>query len=126
MRVNLRFRDFTVAQVINLPSLYLELLIHHLTQRKMANPLQPQHGPAHSNVALARLDLQPGITVVSAVEVMTVVHIDAGRLNFFRRPIAMGPIKIDQRIVLGRSEEHTSELQSRENLVCRLLLEKKN
>src|SRR5690606_41618580 len=26
---------------------------------------------------------------------------------------------------VGRSEEHTSELQSRENLVCRLLLEKK-
>src|SRR5690606_39558956 len=26
----------------------------------------------------------------------------------------------------GRSEEHTSELQSRENLVCRPLLEKKN
>src|SRR5690606_41596025 len=25
-----------------------------------------------------------------------------------------------------RSEEHTSELQSRENLVCRLLLDKKN
>src|SRR5690606_41610125 len=25
-----------------------------------------------------------------------------------------------------RSEEHTSELQSRENLVCRLLLQKKN
>src|SRR5690606_39945191 len=33
------------------------------------------------------------------------------------------------RIVIGeataRSEEHTSELESRENLVCRLLLEKK-
>src|SRR5690606_40457822 len=28
--------------------------------------------------------------------------------------------------VLLRSEEHTSELQSRENIVCRLLLEKKN
>src|SRR5690606_42109439 len=28
-------------------------------------------------------------------------------------------------VSLGRSEEHTSELQSRENLVCRLLLEKK-
>src|SRR6266511_5867450 len=27
--------------------------------------------------------------------------------------------------VCARSEEHTSELQSRENLVCRLLLEKK-
>src|SRR5690606_40805292 len=29
------------------------------------------------------------------------------------------------RLKLDRSEEHTSELQSRENLVCRLLLEKK-
>src|SRR5690606_39474785 len=29
-------------------------------------------------------------------------------------------------IRVERSEEHTSELQSRENLVCRLLLEKKN
>src|SRR5690606_10513225 len=28
--------------------------------------------------------------------------------------------------LIDRSEEHTSELQSRENLVCRLLLEKKN
>src|SRR5690606_39930165 len=30
-----------------------------------------------------------------------------------------------QRETAQRSEEHTSELQSRENLVCRLLLEKK-
>src|SRR3712207_7145310 len=29
------------------------------------------------------------------------------------------------RLALGRSEEHTSELQSRQYLVCRLLLEKK-
>src|SRR5690606_40527116 len=28
-------------------------------------------------------------------------------------------------VMFNRSEEHTSELQSRENLVCRLLLEKK-
>src|SRR5688572_32718903 len=36
---------------------------------------------------------------------------------------------VDQRLVriadTGRSEEHTSELQSQSNLVCRLLLEKK-
>src|SRR5207302_11423871 len=31
----------------------------------------------------------------------------------------------EAREVVKRSEEHTSELQSRENLVCRLLLEKK-
>src|SRR5436309_9395853 len=29
------------------------------------------------------------------------------------------------RLASSRSEEHTSELQSRENIVCRLLLEKK-
>src|SRR5690606_41125814 len=32
--------------------------------------------------------------------------------RFFRRPVGL---------LLVRSEEHTSELQSRENLVCRLL-----
>src|SRR5690625_7025875 len=31
-----------------------------------------------------------------------------------------------QVIIFSRSEEHTSELQSRGHLVCRLLLEKKN
>src|SRR5437773_7515432 len=32
----------------------------------------------------------------------------------------------DRLVVVGRSEEHTSELQSHHDLVCRLLLEKKN
>src|SRR5438445_9514611 len=34
--------------------------------------------------------------------------------------------KTGEYIFLSRSEEHTSELQSRQYLVCRLLLEKKN
>src|SRR5256886_7507052 len=34
--------------------------------------------------------------------------------------------KIIRRAIRHRSEEHTSELQSQSNLVCRLLLEKKN
>src|SRR2546430_13102151 len=37
-------------------------------------------------------------------------------------------VAVDVRLVrveVGRSEEHTSELQSQSNLVCRLLLEKK-
>src|SRR5690606_41844918 len=38
--------------------------------------------------------------------------------------IIAGPIPLPTEKSL-RSEEHTSELQSRENLVCRLLLEKK-
>src|SRR3712207_8110449 len=36
-----------------------------------------------------------------------------------------GPALFTEYEVEGRSEEHTSELQSRQYLVCRLLLEKK-
>src|SRR2546429_6100196 len=36
-----------------------------------------------------------------------------------------GVFNLDGRVALERSEEHTSELQSRLHLVCRLLLEKK-
>src|SRR5436190_17856576 len=35
------------------------------------------------------------------------------------------PVASDLRRVVSRSEEHTSELQSHSDLVCRLLLEKK-
>src|SRR5690349_23854174 len=42
------------------------------------------------------------------------------------REAASSPGWRSQRMVVGRSEEHTSELQSRRDLVCRLLLEKKN
>src|SRR5690606_41852138 len=41
-----------------------------------------------------------------------------------QRYIAQEPIGFVKKLI-SRSEEHTSELQSRENLVCRLLLEKK-
>src|SRR5688572_31439060 len=41
-------------------------------------------------------------------------------------PSVLGKLKIEATQVAGdRSEEHTSELQSQSNLVCRLLLEKK-
>src|SRR5260370_27335941 len=36
------------------------------------------------------------------------------------------PFQLAAPLGFGRSEEHTSELQSHLNLVCRLLLEKKN
>src|SRR5690606_40304245 len=47
-----------------------------------------------------------------------------------RRPVIPMPRSwpgshVDSRSGSARSEEHTSELQSRENLVCRLLLERK-
>src|SRR3712207_7567100 len=45
---------------------------------------------------------------------------NVGRLGALVKAV----VREDARI--GRSEEHTSELQSRQYLVCRLLLEKKN
>src|SRR2546430_12175706 len=44
-----------------------------------------------------------------------------GFIRHFSRKADSDP----QSFVTGRSEEHTSELQSQSNLVCRLLLEKK-
>src|SRR5438067_9954797 len=41
-------------------------------------------------------------------------------------PIDIVSATATRRDVFARSEEHTSELQSRFDLVCRLLLEKKN
>src|SRR2546430_11118464 len=40
--------------------------------------------------------------------------------------VARGRREHDLLDIVERSEEHTSELQSQSNLVCRLLLEKKN
>src|SRR3712207_8985198 len=48
--------------------------------------------------------------------------IPAARFGSARVPVAVVPRK---QPLIVRSEEHTSELQSRQYLVCRLLLEKK-
>src|SRR2546422_2547842 len=63
-----------------------------------------QHGVHHAAV-LERHDVLRAAGVFAAVPEEEV------------RPVALAPH--------GRSEEHTSELQSRLHLVCRLLLEKK-
>src|SRR5206468_9571139 len=47
------------------------------------------------------------------------VEVPLGRVGFRTIDVDRGPDGL-------RSEEHTSELQSRSDLVCRLLLEKKN
>src|SRR2546430_12218538 len=49
-----------------------------------------------------------------------------GRHSDEKRPHEHGPFRRSAAAISGssRSEEHTSELQSQSNLVCRLLLEK--
>src|SRR5947208_13303425 len=52
-------------------------------------------------------------------------HGQAGRQPGVAPPPLAGPLP-DRRVLGVRSEAHTSELQSPDHLVCRLLLEKKN
>src|SRR2546427_9318884 len=56
-----------------------------------------------------------------------VQSIQVGNFGLERHRLPLKPHTLVRRGtgVIGRSEEHTSELQSQSNLVCRLLLEKK-
>src|SRR3712207_8348800 len=79
-----------------------------------------------------RSTLFPYTTLFRSVEVGLEQHRLTGGGGVVRRLARPG--RLDQRLThhpalaavdLERSEEHTSELQSRQYLVCRLLLEKK-
>src|SRR3712207_7232960 len=70
----------------------------------------------------------------AGLELARQVHLAVQRLAVVRRQLAVGDgLAVEPDLVVrpgaggqvGRSEEHTSELQSRQYLVCRLLLEKK-
>src|SRR5690606_39718154 len=83
----------------------------------------PARGGQRHRVLQHRHHPEPEQVHLDDAEVLTVVLVPltdhaAGHGRVLERHHAV------QR-ALARSEEHTSELQSRENLVCRLLLEKK-
>src|SRR5690606_40418957 len=59
--------------------------------------------------------------VVTYLAIALALHPAAASLSRSRAVLAL----VGSLAGINRSEEHTSELQSRENLVCRLLLEKK-
>src|SRR2546430_10193334 len=68
---------------------------------------------------------------VVSLDGMWAFALDDGRLSDpWKRSLPKGleaPVPASYNdLFLDRSEEHTSELQSQSNLVCRLLLEKKN
>src|SRR5690606_39476646 len=78
--------------------------------------------PSTSNLLPINLSLNKIIKMVMIKETNPKVSQFKGKVNSLKIPPTMA---LTKPITNPRSEEHTSELQSRENLVCRLLLEKK-
>src|SRR3712207_7407777 len=76
----------------------------------------------HDALPISADGLEDGGAGELHADVRDVAVADGGDLRGGERHA--GPLQ-DGLDVLGRSEEHTSELQSRQYLVCRLLLEKK-
>src|SRR3989475_7976412 len=97
----------------------------------MATGMKLLHSSAHKGDSLAKTLLCSFVLPVSGLEedaeaaileIQSVTPMLAMRLRLAR---AFGLTKLLPVAVASRSEEHTSELQSQSNLVCRLLLEKK-
>src|SRR5690606_41581160 len=87
--------------------------------------------PAPRTAARATLSLHDALPICAARDRGERAQAQGDR-NPFEPAVAAGHAAAGVRLpvphadlLLHRSEEHTSELQSRENLVCRLLLEKK-
>src|SRR3712207_2341410 len=87
----------------------------------------PRDDPRRDHVIALRHRPDPSVSLTR------VVHVRHSKLlsPWFRKALrnetfCSGKYNGTERFVQYRSEEHTSELQSRQYLVCRLLLEKKN
>src|SRR2546430_8894714 len=68
---------------------------------------------------LNALEEPPAVIFTTAYDQYAVNAFDAHAVGYLLKPIRK------EKLAAARSEEHTSELQSQSNLVCRLLLEKK-
>src|SRR5690606_5266012 len=91
-----------------------------------------RHALTNAREALGRKLAENSAQTKILDEVCEVFGLDARpeRIEVYDNAHIQGSNPVGGMVVAGpegfRSEEHTSELQSRENLVCRLLLEKKN
>src|SRR2546428_3613498 len=99
-------------------------------------PVRPSHATSAVASPTVEPDSSPTATPASVPSINDAVSL-ASELTGVEQAIRIPDTATEEYVVLGqrqqqayhlllaRSEEHTSELQSRSDLVCRLLLEKK-
>src|SRR2546427_9179168 len=111
-----------------------DLLERHVGALEVpSGPTTPERRvPGRAQLLVRRLGLLPQRKIARVVLRVLVARdpradLELSRVESRQPPVGreLGDGEID-RAVVARSEEHTSELQSQSNLVCRLLLEKKN
>src|SRR5206468_4803950 len=96
---------------------------------------RPSDGPSHELFAehgrrgvgvTQDAECPDEVKLGSCIVVDLRVHLMAVEKKRRRHKVIARPVRMSRHVGVGlRSEEHTSELQSRSDLVCRLLLEKK-
>src|SRR5690606_5837615 len=136
-RVNRTYKDYRYGYVVDFADISDEF---KRTNEDYFNELQAENGDeleSYKNLFLSKEEIEEEIADIKEV----IFHVDLLNAEIFSQQIseisdrkkmlalvkALGNAKSLYNLIrLFRSEEHTSELQSRENLVCRLLLEKKN
>src|SRR5438045_9368336 len=100
----------SILHTLLIPSTYILLLLHRLCLPTVVLSFFLFNNPATTEIyTLSLHDALP-------------IHLDDHAVARSARTAGCG---VEQPIDRGRSEEHTSELQSLRHLVCRLLLEKK-
>src|SRR5436309_1892688 len=105
--------------------------VENITRRLREERLRGGGRPTSAVILNACLEVRSPIVYATLIIVAASIPVFllAGLTGAFFRPLALSytlAIAASMEERAGeRSEEHTSELQSRENLVCRLLLEKK-
>src|SRR3712207_7555120 len=87
-----------------------------------ANPIE------NKGIAMIYFALKPKEIEITAPKLapLEIPTIPESTMGFLSKLCIVQPQRARPPPTITRSEEHTSELQSRQYLVCRLLLEKKN
>src|SRR5690606_20523954 len=111
-----------------------EAIINNILQKRDTFVIMPTRGGKFICYQLPALMSEGTAIVISPLIALMKNQVDQLRAfggsdsiaHFLNSSLNKSEItRVKQDVLDGRSEEHTSELQSRENLVCRLLLEKK-